>query len=119
MKMLKLASLWLKTSKKGERYLTGTLYKGHDGRLVNIVILQNETKQSEKSPSHHIFLSEILPEKQAWSRKPETKERRPFIPKAKPAPAQTEVFDQHPDDAPHPVEAFETGEPDMEEPPFL
>jgi len=118
--MLKLASLWAKTSKKGTRYLTGTLYKGHDGRLVNILILPNETKGSEKAPSHHVFLSEILPEKQAWQKQPaKVKERRPFIPKAKAAPAQTEEFDQHPDDAPHPVDDFEFVQPDSEEPPFL
>lgn len=126
--MLKLASLWTKTSKKGTKYLTGTLYKGHDGRMVNIMILPNTTKQSEKSPTHHVFLSEVLPEKQAWQKKPETKERKPFIPKAKnenvktrkpAAPAQAEAFDQHPTDAPHPVDSFESFEPDMEEPPFL
>lgn len=126
--MLKLASLWTKTSKKGTKYLTGTLYKGHDGRMVNIMILPNTTKQSEKSPTHHVFLSEVLPEKQGWQKKPETKERKPFIPKAKAPEAQAEAFDQHPTDAPHPVEEFENFEPigssipdypGNEEPPFL
>lgn len=99
MKMLKLGALWVQTSKKsGNKYLSGKLSDG-----VKIVILPNETKASNKSPSHYIFLAEVEQgEKKAYPKKEYNR----------PAPKQVEAFEQHEPDAPHPVEAFENSLPD-------
>lgn len=106
--MLKLASLWKKTSEKGTTYLSGVLYKGHDGRTVNIVILPNLEKSSDNQPSHHIFLSEKQGEKKAYPKRQANAAPRP-------QPAQQA---QLPEDAPHPVDSFEDREPVSDDIPF-
>ena len=50
--MLKAGGLWVKTSAKGGRYLTGRLGG------VKVLILANRDRQSDGDPSHHLFFVE-------------------------------------------------------------
>ena len=50
--MLKVASLWSKTSVKGGWYLTGRLGG------VKVLVMENRDRQSDDDPSHHLFFVE-------------------------------------------------------------
>jgi hypothetical protein len=50
--MLKVASLWSKTSVKGGWYQTGRLGG------VKVLVMENRDRQSDDDPSHHLFFVE-------------------------------------------------------------
>lgn len=52
-----IGALWLKQSKKGTKYLSGTV----NGQAI--VIFRNQNKRSEKAPDYRILKSEPLPAK--------------------------------------------------------
>ena len=51
-----IGALWTHTSKKEEKYLTGSVEI--DGRKIDIVVFKNKFKDQDKQPDFKIFLSE-------------------------------------------------------------
>ena len=62
--MLKASGLWVKTSAKGGRYLTGRLGG------VKVLILANRDRQSDDDPSHHLFFAEAPDRRQGAGERP-------------------------------------------------
>lgn len=56
----KIGALWLRTSKNGNKYLSGTLeFEGKP--VIHISVLKNGSKKLEKHPDYQIFLQSDEP----------------------------------------------------------
>lgn len=100
--MIKIAALWKQKTQKGTGYLSGKLGEG-----VRIMIFQNNQQQSEKSPTHYVYLAEVEKKEGGWQKKKPQQKGDDFM-GAAPKKAYAE---QAPQDAPHPVAAFENATP--------
>ena len=51
-----IGAFWLKTSKKGEKYMSGVVEI--NGAKVDLIVFKNKQKKEEKQPDYRIFLKE-------------------------------------------------------------
>ena len=54
--MKNIGAFWLKTSKKGEKYMSG--YVEINGAKVDLIVFKNKQKREDKQPDYRIFLKE-------------------------------------------------------------
>ena len=56
--LVRLCGLWANVSRNGATYLTGKL-----NRFVRIVVFENNHRQSDKDPTHHLFIRQDDPDR--------------------------------------------------------
>lgn len=64
--------LWLKTSKDGKKYMSGTVCV--NGVKINIVVFKNNNKKEDRHPDYNILQSKPINNKQVDTREIETEE---------------------------------------------
>lgn len=74
----KIGALWLKTTPKGERYMSGQIEL--NGEKIRLAVFKNSKKELEKHPDYNILLSGQQSQQQSASPEPEREIRIEDIP---------------------------------------
>lgn len=74
----KIGALWLKTTPKGERYMSGQIEL--NGEKIRLAVFKNSKKELEKHPDYNILLSGQQSQQQSVSPEPEREIRIEDIP---------------------------------------
>lgn len=74
----KIGALWLKTTPKGEKYMSGQIEL--NGEKIRLAVFKNSKKELEKHPDYNILLSGQQNQQQSASPEPEREIRIEDIP---------------------------------------